>query len=129
MLSDDLPLVVEFIPGTTVFREAGTERGLPVLKNGLPGTSIVFSDGKTVPLPSDQIVEAIDHEGAALVAFGGMKFSEFKDGRLHFLRFKEILPEQQLSPERGFHMILFPEHVRCVSAYGSVVWLSETGLH
>ena len=128
-MNNDLPLQIEFISGTKVLREPEVEGGLPVLKNGPPGTSILFLDGSQVPLPSDQIVEAIDSEGAAVVGFGGMEFTEVKDGCLHFKRVKDLWPEEKLSPERGRKMTLLTSQVQCVSSYGSVLWLSGEGLH
>ena len=128
-MNPELPLQIEFIPGTKVLREEAPEKGLAVVQNGPPGTSILFPDGSEVPLPSDQIVEAFDHAGAAVVGFGGMRFTELKDDRLFFERFKDLAPADQLSPERGMLMTLFTSHVQCISSYGSVLWLSSQGLH
>ena len=68
----DYPLLIEFVPGTHISREPEVLSKLPILRNGPPGTSVVFGDGATVPLPTDQIVFAEDGGGAARVGFGGM---------------------------------------------------------
>ena len=69
------PLLIEFVPGTRISREPEVVSKLPILQNGPPGTSVVFGDGATVPLPTDQIVFAEDGGGAARVGFGGMSLS------------------------------------------------------
>ena len=42
---NDFPLLIEFVPGTTLFREPDFAPKLPIVQNGPPGTSIVFPDG------------------------------------------------------------------------------------
>ena len=71
---NDYPLLIEFVPGTRISREPKVVSKLPIVQNGPPGTSIVFGDGATVPLPTDQIIFAEDGGGAARVGFGGMSF-------------------------------------------------------
>ena len=66
------PLLIEFVPGSRVYREPEVVPKLPIVQNGPPGTSIVFADGTKVPLPTDQIVFAEDGGGVARVGFGGM---------------------------------------------------------
>jgi len=44
------PLLIEFVPGTRVYREPEVVPKLPIVQNGPPGTSIVFADGTKVPL-------------------------------------------------------------------------------
>jgi hypothetical protein len=81
-----------------------------------------FADGTLVPLPSDQIVFADDREGSAQVAFGGMEPAGMEDEQLVFYRVKDVLPTEQLSPQRGVRMTLEPWMVASVISYGAVVW-------
>ena len=75
---NNYPLLIDFVPGTRISREPEVVSKLPILQNGPPGTSVVFGDGATVPLPTDQIVFAEDGGGAARVGFGGMSFEEWR---------------------------------------------------
>src|SRR5213082_1762354 len=105
------PLLIEFVAGTRVRREAPFSTGLPIVGNGPPGTFVVFPDGREVPLPTDQVVQAGVESGAAQVGFGGMRFDGVERGQLVFRRVRDLLPEKQLSPERGRRMTLAPEMV------------------
>lgn len=116
------PLLIEFAPGTRITREPALVPKLPILRNGPPGTAIVFGDGAQVPLPTDQIVFADDGRGAAHVAFGGMSFAGVEDGQLVFLRVRDLQPEELLSPERGRRMTLEPHLVASIAVDGRVVW-------
>ena len=95
---------------------------LPILRNGPPGTSVVFGDGAQVPLPTDQIVFAEDGGGVAQVGFGGMSFEGTEGGQLVFLRVRDLQPEELLSPERGRRMTLEPHMVTSIAVDGRVVW-------
>lgn len=121
------PLLIEFVPGTRITREAGVVSRLPILRNGPPGTSVVFGDGAQVPLPTDQIVFAEDGGGAAHVGFGGMRFEGMEGGKLVFLRVRDLQPEERLSPERGRRMTLEPRMVASIAVDGRVVWPPVTG--
>jgi hypothetical protein len=60
--------VVEFVPGSRVHKDRPFVTGLAVVQNGPPGTSVTFVDGRSVPLPTDQIVLAQEEGGSARVA-------------------------------------------------------------
>jgi hypothetical protein len=119
---DRYPLLIEFIRGTRISREPAVVSSLPILRNGPPGTTVVFGDGSQVPLPTDQIVFAEDAGGAARVAFGGMSFEGIDSGQLVFLRVRDLQPEELLSPERGRRMTLEPYMVASVAVDGLPVW-------
>jgi hypothetical protein len=116
------PLLIEFVSGTHITREPEVMSKLPILQNGPPGTSVVFSDGAEVPLPTDQIVFAEDSGGAAHVGFGGMSFDGMDGGHLVFLRVRDLQPEALLSPQRGRRMTLEPRMVASIAVDGRVVW-------
>jgi len=101
-------LLIEFVRGTRIYREPDVTGELPIVQNGPPGTFVVFADGETVPLPTDQIVFAEDGRGVARVGFGGMSPGGMEDGQLIFHRVRDLLPQEQLSPERGRRMTLEP---------------------
>jgi len=61
---DPVPLLIEFVRGTHLYRERAIIPRLPIIHNGRPGTFVVFADGARVPLPTDQIVLADDSGGA-----------------------------------------------------------------
>jgi hypothetical protein len=75
-----------------------------------------------VSLPTDQIVFADDTDGHARVGFGGMQFVGLEEGRLVFVRIREMLPEDQLSPARSHTMLLDSQRVASVSVDGRLVW-------
>jgi hypothetical protein len=116
------PLLIEFVPATHVYREAGDRPTLPILRNGPPGTFVVFPDGRKIGVPTDQIVLADDTHGAAHVGFGGMSFRGLEDGRLVFVRIRDLRSEEELSPERGRIMRLEPEMVSSILVDGRRVW-------
>ena len=117
-----VPVLVEFVPGTRVFREPVHATGLPIVGNGPPGTFVLFPGGGRVPLPTDQIVLAQDDGGAARVGFGGMRFDGVENRQLVFRRVRDLWPEAQLSPERGQRMTLEFSMVAAVIVEGRVVW-------
>jgi hypothetical protein len=118
------PLVIEFVAGTRLRREAPFSPGLPIVGNGPPGTFVIFPGpgGRQVPLPTDQVVYSEDGGGAAHVRFGGMRFDGIEGGLLVFRRVKDLWPEAQLSPERGRRMTLEPEMVAAILVEGVAVW-------
>src|SRR5687767_12220386 len=63
MVRSRVPLLIEFAPGTSLYRERDLPQGLPIVQNGPPGTFIAFQDGLRVSLPTDQIVH-VDESGA-----------------------------------------------------------------
>ena len=71
---DSFPLLIEFVAGTSIYREPETVPQLPIVQNGPPGTFVIFADARKVPLPTDQIVFADDTGGRARVGFGGMSW-------------------------------------------------------
>jgi hypothetical protein len=116
------PLVIEFSAGTRLYREPEVVPKLPIVQNGPPGTFVVFEEGARVALPTDQIVSAEDDGGLARVAFGGMSFEGMEEGHLVFHRVHDLLPEAQLSPERGRKMTLEPRMVSAIVVDGRKVW-------
>ena len=98
---------------------------LPIIGNGPPGTFVHLSAGLRVSLPTDQIVFAHDTGGHARVGFGGMAFVGPEEGQLVFVRVRELLPEDQLSPDRSHMMRLDSRWVDTVSADGRQVWRAE----
>ena len=117
-----LPLLIEFVPGTRVYREPEVASKLPIVQNGPPGTFVIFADGAKVPLPTDQIVFAEDGGGVARVGFGGMSVGGMEDGQLVFYRVRDLQPEELLSPQRGRRMTLEPRMVAFIAVDGQVVW-------
>jgi len=94
---NDFPLLVEFVSGTTLYREPETIPKLPIVQNGPPGTFVVFSDGRKVPLPTDQIVFADGSGGSARIGLGGMSFEEAP----HLRREVRAILEVQLNDGRS----------------------------
>ena len=84
---------------------------------------MLFPNGFRVSLPTDQIVFSDDSGGHARVGFGGMRFVGSEEGHLVFVRIRELLPEDQLSPDRSHTMRLDSERVTTVSVDGRPVWL------
>jgi hypothetical protein len=126
---EDAPVfcAVEFVPGSRVHREAPFVPGLPIVRNGPPGTFVTFADGRRVPLPTDQITSSDDSSGAARVGFGGMRFEGLEDGQLTFRRVRDLVDEHQLSPERGRRMTLEPAMVAAVFMEGHLAWGRPVG--
>jgi hypothetical protein len=118
----DCPLLIEFAAATHLHREAGSRPTLPILRNGPPGTFVVFADGRRIGVPTDQIVFADDSTGSARVGFGGMDFVGLEDGRLVFTRVRDLRPEEELSPERGRTMRLEPGLISAILVDGRPVW-------
>ncbi len=118
----EVPLVIEFIPGTRVEREPDFVTKLPIVQNGPPGTFVVFADGRKVSLPTDQIVFAEDRSGCARVGFGGMSFEGTEGRHLVFHRVRDLQPPETLSPQRGRKMTLEPEMVASLEVSGRRVW-------
>lgn len=123
---EPFPLLIEFAPRTSLLLERHRASALPIVGNGPPGTFVLFPTGLRVSLPTDQIVFADDGEGCARVAFGGMRFVGTEEGRLVFVRFRELRPEDQLSPARSHTMRLDPEWVATISADGVRIWPGDS---
>ena len=79
---EDVPLLIEFAPQTSLYRERDLVSQLPIVRNGPAGTFVVFPGGVRVSLPTDQIVFADDTGGCARVGFGGMSFAGLEEGLL-----------------------------------------------
>jgi len=118
---------VEFVQGSRVDRERAFVPGLPIVQNGPPGTFVTFADGRRVPLPTDQITSVEDVGGAARVCFGGMRFEGVEEGQLTFRRVRDLVAEDQLSPERGRRMTLEPGMVAAVFMEGRLAWGRPVG--
>jgi hypothetical protein len=118
----EIPLLIEFARGTSVYREPDRISDLPIVRNGPPGTFVLFPDGLRVSLPTDQIVAADHRSGQARVGFGGMEFTGVRDGCLTFLRVRELHPEERLSPHRSHLMTLEQRWVAAIVVDGRVVW-------
>ena len=121
---DDIPLLIDFATPSSIFREHDRVSTLPIVGNGPPGTFVLFPNGFRVSLPTDQIVFTDDSSGHARVGFGGMQFVGSKEGQLVFVRIREMLPEDQLSPDRSHTMRLDSRRVAMVSIEGRTVWPS-----
>jgi hypothetical protein len=117
-----VPLLIHFAPHTSLLREPDRPSPLPILGNGPPGTFVLFPGGLKVSLPTDQIVFADDRNGHARVGFGGMEFVGPEEGRLLFVRVRELFPEDQLSPARSYRMLLDPQWVTAIAVDGRTVW-------
>ena len=117
-----LPLFIDFASPTSLLRERDRGSDLPIVGNGPPGTFVLFPDGLRVSLPTDQIVFAADTDGHVRVGFGGMRFVGLDAERLVFVRVRELLPEDQLSPARSHTMLLDPQWVAAISMDGEAVW-------
>lgn len=120
------PLLIDFASPTSLLQERDRRSELRIVGNGPPGTFVLFPDGLRVSLPTDQIVFADDTEGHVRVGFGGMRFVGLDAGRLVFLRVRELLPDDQLSPARSHTMLLDPAWVAAISVDGRTVWRRTT---
>jgi hypothetical protein len=119
---DDIPLLIDFATPSSIFREHNRISTLRIIGNGPPGTFVLFPNGLRVSLPTDQIVFADDTGGHARVGFGGMQFVGSEEGNLVFVRIREVLPDDQLSPARSHTMLLDSQRVATVSVDGRPVW-------
>ena len=115
-------MLIDFVAPTSLLRERDRPSALPIVGNGPPGTFVLFPNGLRVSLPTDQVVFADDSGGHARVEFGGMQFVGLEDGRLAFIRVRELVPEHQLSPARSHKMLLEPRWVATISEGGRVLW-------
>jgi hypothetical protein len=120
-----IPLLIEFAAPSSIFREANRISTLRIIGNGPPGTFVIFPGRLRVSLPTDQIVFTDDTSGHARVGFGGMQFVGLHEGQLVFVRSREVLPVEQLSPARSHKMLLDPQWVVMVSTNGCPVWPPE----
>ena len=120
-----IPLLVDFAAPSSVFREEDRVSALPIIGNGPPGTFVLFPSGLRVSLPTDQIIYADAADGRARVGFGGMQFVGQDEGHLVFVRIREVLPPNQLSPDRSHTMRLDARWVASVSVDGQLVWRSD----
>ena len=118
----DIPLLIDFAAPSSIFRERDRISALRIIGNGPPGTFVIFPNGLRVSLPTDQIVFADDADGHARVGFGGMQFAGSDDGRLVFVRIRELVPEDRLSPDRSHTMRLDSAWVTTVTVDGRAVW-------
>ena len=123
---EDIPLLIDFAAPTSLVREHIRISALPIVGNGPPGTFVVFPNGLRVSLPTDQIVFADDAGGHARVGFGGMRFDGSEQGRLVFVRIRELFPEDQLSPARSHKMLLDPQWVAAIAVDGRPVWPADS---
>ena len=119
---NDIPLLIDFATPSSIFRERDRISMLPIVGNGPPGTFVLFPNGLRVSLPTDQIDFANDTNGHARVGFGGMQFVGSEEGHLVFVRIRELLPEDQLSPDRRHTMRLDSQWVSTVSIEGRPIW-------
>ena len=120
-----MALVIDFAAPTSLLRETDRVSSLPIVGNGPPGTFVIFADGLRVSLPTDQIVFADDTGGYARVGLGGMRLVGLEEGRLVFVRVRELFPEDRLSPDRSHTMRLDPQWVAAISVDGQAVWPAQ----
>jgi len=92
-------------------------------RNGPPGTFVRLG-GVRISLPTDQIVAVEQARGAVTVAFGGMRFIGVEQGRLTFVRVRDLWPEERLSPDRSWKMTLETHWVTSVHENGCQAWPS-----
>ena len=83
---------------------------------------MVFPHGLRVSLPTDQIVAEDDDDGRARVTFGGMRYVSAENDRLVFVREREVLTDEQLSPARSRVMHLEKAWVALAIDDGRQVW-------
>jgi hypothetical protein len=121
----DTPLVIVFAAGGALERERDRRSQLTILRNGPPGTFVRVGSVR-VSLPTDQIVSADESGGTVAVGFGGMRFTGVQDGRLTFVRVRDMWPEERLSPARSWTMTLEPQWVASVHEQGRQVWPPES---
>ncbi len=122
----DIPLLIHFASPSSIFQERNRVSMLRIIGNGPPGTFVLFpKEGLRVSLPTDQIVFADDAGGHARVGFGGMQFVGPEEGHLLFVRIRELVPDDQLSPDRSHTMRLDVRRVVAVAVNGSPVWPSR----
>jgi hypothetical protein len=123
---EDVPLLIEFAPHTSLYRERELVSQLPIVGNGPAGTFVVFPGGLRVSLPTDQIIFADDVRGCVRVGFGGMQFVGLEGDRLVFVRVRELFPEDRLSPARSHTMLLDPQWVAAIAVDGRPVWKARS---
>ena len=92
--------------------------GLPMWRNGPPGTFVVFTGRSSRVSATDQIGDRDDSGAGARVGFGGMRFAGMEAERLIFHRVREMHPEEQLSPARSRIMVLSMEWISSISIDG-----------
>ena len=119
---EPIPLVIDFVSPTSLLREPDRPSALPIVGNGPPGTFVLFPAGFRVSLPTDQIVWTDHTHGHVRVGFGGMAFLGLEDGRLAFVRVRELYPEEQLSQARSHKMLLDRGWVAAVFVGGRPAW-------
>ncbi|HMJ87836.1 MAG TPA: hypothetical protein VK504_31890 [Vicinamibacterales bacterium] len=119
---DDISLLLDFVTPSSIFREPDRASTFRIIGNGPPGTFVLFPTGLRVSLPTDQVVYADDSNGHARVGFGGMHFVGADAEHLVFVRIREVLPEDQLSPARSHTMRLDSQLVATVTVDGRAVW-------
>ena len=122
MTLETVPVLIEFASGTSLYREPDLLSDLPIVRNGPPGTFVVFPNDLRVSLPTDQIVFADDTGGRARVGFGGMCFAGVEGSRLMFFRVRELHSEERLSPARSHTMTLAPDWVVSIFVDGRIAW-------
>ena len=116
-----VPLVIVFAPGARLYRERDRPSHFPIYRNGPPGTFVVF-DTLRVSLPTDQIVFAEETGDAVKVGLGGFRFDGIRGNSLVFTRVRDLLPEDQLSPDRSRTMTLEPSWVSAIDVDGVRAW-------
>jgi hypothetical protein len=124
---ENIPLLIDFATPSSIFREHNRISALPIIGNGPPGTFVLFPHGFRVSLPTDQIVFTDETRGHARVGFGGMQFVGSDKRHLVFVRIRELLREDQLSPARSHTMRLDSHLVATVSVDGRPVWPVDRG--
>ena len=123
---DDIPLLIDFVTPSSIFREPDRVSTFRIIGNGPPGTFVLFPTSLRISLPTDQVVFADDSSGHARVGFGGVQFVGADAEHLVFVRIREVLPEDQLSPARSHTMRLDSHLVATVSVDGRAVWRGES---
>jgi hypothetical protein len=107
---EDVPLLIEFVGNTRIFREPNFTTGLPIVNNGPPGTFVVFDNGRRVSIPTDQIVFSDDAGAGARIGLDGMSFIGVEGEYLVFIR------------DHDRRMTLEPDMVTAIYVDGGEVW-------
>jgi hypothetical protein len=116
-MTEVIPLVVEFVPGSRVEAIAAPPSDM------LPKDTLVrFTDGRDLPIPADQIVHEEQAKDSVRVGFGGLSFEGMVDGQLAFWRVKDLAPEELLHADRGLRFLIDPNLVSEVVVRGIRVW-------
>jgi hypothetical protein len=116
-MENRVPVFVEFQSGSRIeqnYQEAS--------EHSLPETTVVFSNGESFPLPTEQVVFENTQDGAAQVGFGGMSFEGISHGEIILCRVKDVLPDEWCSPHFDGNLKLNTGKIKRFLVDGKQVW-------